>query len=63
MAGLSELAKYGFELLKVYAIVAKNDKNLDDARVLVKVFYVRNVRSQQSIPSERTRSIKCVRVR
>ena len=46
-----------------YAIVAKSDKNLDDARVLVKVLYVRNVRSQQSIPSERTRSIKCVRVR
>ena len=40
-----------------YAIVAKNDKNLDDARVLVKVLYVRNVRSQQSIPSERTRSL------
>ena len=40
-----------------YAIVAKNYENLDDARVLVKVFYVRNVRSQQSIPSERTRAI------
>ena len=44
----------------MYTIVAKNDKNLDDACVLVKVLYVRNVPSQQSIPSERTRAITCV---
>ena len=41
-----------------YAIVAKKD----DARVLVKALYVCNVRSKQSILSERTKAITCVQV-